>query len=393
MLMILASIKNMTISKILLVALCLVCTKNVNAQALIDKDASIETVALYKNLHQLSKKRVMFGHQDDLAYGVNWSAYPVKNKNTVTYRMSDIKEVTGDYPAVYGWDLGYIEKNSPKNLDGIPFDKMRAYIKDGYSRGAVITLSWHWDNPLTGGSAWDTTQRTVASILPGGIKHELFKTWLDRGAEFIKTLKGEKGEAIPLLFRPFHELNGDWFWWGKNKATVAEFKAIWAFTITYLREQKGLHNLIIVYNTNSFKDEAEFMEKYPGDDMADVLSFDKYQFKANSEEFISSTRKELTTLTTIAEAKNKLSAFAETGYEAIPDPQWWTKTLWPTIKGFPISYVLVWRNQGYMASTKKMHHYAPYKGQISENDFKKFYQIPAVIFEKTIHKKNLYQFK
>lgn len=352
------------------------------AQHLIDPKATKETQALYKNLHLLTKKHTLFGHQDDLAYGVNWK---------YKANRSDIKDLVGDYPAVYGWDLGYIEKASSKNIDGVPFHKMRQYIKEGYQRGAVITLSWHFDNPLTGGSTWDTTQRTVVSILPGGSKHELFKTWLDRAATFMHSLKGSKGEAIPLLFRPFHELNGDWFWWGKNKTTADEFKSIWKFTINYLRNEKGLHNLIIMYNTNSFADEIEFLEKYPGDDMADVLSFDKYQFTKDSQEFITSTRKELHTLVRIAKAKSKLAAFAETGYEGVPDAQWWTKTLWPTIKDIPISYVLVWRNQGYMPSIKKMHYYAPYVGQKSATDFKKFYQIPTILFEKTTQKKNLYQ--
>ncbi len=359
------------------------------AQQLIDPQATKETQALYKNLHLLqNKKYTLFGHQDDLAYGVKWDnrADPMSGTS-----KSDIKDVLGDFPAVYGWDLGYIERNSSKNIDGVSFDKMREYIRAGYDRGAVITLSWHFDNPLTGGSTWDTTKRTVASILPGGAKHELFKTWLDRAAIFISALKGPQGEAIPVLFRPFHELNGDWFWWGRNKATADEFKAIWNFTINYLRNEKSLHNLIIVYNTNSFKDEAEFLEKYPGDDMADVLSFDKYQFTKNSKEFITTTRKELSTVARLAKQKNKLAAFAETGYEALPDAQWWTKTLVPTLKGIPISYVLVWRNAGYMPSMKKMHYYAPYPGQKSVADFKKFYQNPSVLFEKTTRKKNIYQ--
>ncbi|MGF1925222.1 MAG: glycoside hydrolase family 26 protein [Bacteroidia bacterium] len=368
--------------RILIISFLTLSLSLARAQQLIDAQATKETKALYRNLHLLSTKYTLFGHQDDLAYGVNWKY--IANR-------SDVKEVVNDYPAIYGWDLGKIEHGSAKNIDGIPFDKMREYIRTGYRRGAVITLSWHADNPLTGGSTWDTTQNTVASILPGGIKHELYKTWLNRAAGFMHSLTGPKGEPIPILFRPFHELNGNWFWWGKNKVTVDEFKAIWKFTVDYLRNEKDLHNLIIVYNTNSFTDEAEFLEKYPGDDMVDVLSFDKYQFDKNGEEFIRSTRKELTTLVSLAKAKNKLAAFAETGYEAVPDAQWWTKTLYPTLKDLPISYVLVWRNAGYMPSIKKMHYYAPYKGQVSAADFKRFYQIPSIIFEKTIQKKNIYQ--
>ncbi|MES2417710.1 MAG: glycosyl hydrolase [Bacteroidota bacterium] len=353
------------------------------AQNLIDPKATKETVALYKNLHRLSHEFTIFGHQDDLAYGVNWKYVPGK---------SDIKEVVNDYPGVYGWDLGFIEKGSPTNIDGVPFDRIRNYIKEGYKRGAVITLSWHFGNPLTGGSTWDTTQRAIASIIPGGKKHELYKAWLNQAATFIKSLKGDRNEPIPVLFRPFHELNGDWFWWGKNKCTAEEFKAVWQFTINYLRNEKGLHNLIIVYNTNSFASEAEFLEKYPGNDMADVLSFDKYQFTEGGAAFISSTRKELTMLVKMARERDKLAAFAETGYETVPDAKWWTKTLLPTIKDIPIAYVLVWRNAGYMPSTNKLHYYAPYKGQASAPDFRKFYQTPHILFEKTTRRKNVYQF-
>jgi mannan endo-1,4-beta-mannosidase len=269
---------------------------------------------------------------------------------------------------------------------------MRTYIQESYKKGAVITLSWHFDNPLTGGSSWDTTKNTVASILPGGVKHELYKTWLDKAAKFMQSLKGSKNEPIPMLFRPFHELTGDWFWWGKNAASSTELKKVWRFTVNYLRNNKKLHNLIIVYNTNGFANEEEFLERYPGDDMADIVSFDLYQFEnQDSKAFVDTVRYELTLLTKIAKDKKKLAAFAETGYEAVPDSTWWTNTLWPAIKGFPLSYVLVWRNAGYMPSIKKMHYYAPFKGQRSEEDFKKFYQNDKILFEKKLSHKKIYQ--
>ena len=66
---------------------------------LVDTLATAETIALFKNLQQISQTGVLFGHQDDLAYGVGWWAEPSR---------SDVKEVCGDYPAVYGWDLGDI---------------------------------------------------------------------------------------------------------------------------------------------------------------------------------------------------------------------------------------------------------------------------------------------
>ncbi len=374
----------MKIGKIILIQFCVFSIIGVvNAQTLIDKSATKESIALYKNLHQLSKKHIMFGHQDDLAYGAHWKYVPGK---------SDIKDVVNDYPAIYGWDIARIELDSAKNIDGVPFDKMRQYIKDGYKRGAAITISWHFDNPLSGGSSWDTTKNAVTAILPGGVRHELYKSWLDKAATFMHTLKGEKGEAIPILFRPFHELTGDWFWWGKNACSPDELKAAWRFTVDYLRNEKKLHNLIYVYNTNGVATEKAFLERYPGDDMVDVVSFDLYQFEGQHKKvFIDSVRHDLKILTKIASQKKKLAAFAETGFEAVPDPKWWTGTLWPAIKDFQLSYVLVWRNEGYMPSIKKMHYYGPFKGQISEPDFKKFYQLKKVIFEKTLGSKKIYQ--
>lgn len=367
---------------LVLITVCFFAAKEVEAQSLSDKLATKETRALYQNLHRLSKHYTLFGHQDDLAYGVNWKYVEGK---------SDIKEVVNDYPAVYGWDLGKIEHDSLKNIDGVPFAKMRKYIQDGYKKGAAITLSWHFDNPLSGGSSWDTTKNTVAAILPGGSKHELYISWLNKAANFMQGLKGSRNEPIPILFRPFHELTGDWFWWGKNTSSPEELKKAWRFTIDYLRNKKNLHNLIIVYNTNGFANETEFLARYPGDDMADVLSFDLYQFdNQHTKAFIDTVRFELQLLIKMAKNKNKLAAFAETGYEAVPDANWWTQTLWPAIKGFPLSYVLVWRNAGYMPSMKKMHYYAPFKGQMSANDFKKFYLNEKIVFEKKLTTKKIY---
>lgn len=352
------------------------------AQSLSDKLATPKTLNLYKNLHRLSKTNILFGHQDALAYGTNWKYIDGK---------SDVKDVVNDYPAVYGWDIARIEHDSTKNIDGVPFIKMKKYIKDAYKRGGVITISWHFDNPLSGKSAWDTTKNAVAAILPGGVKHELYKSWLDKAAKFMHGLKGENGETIPILFRPFHELTGNWFWWGKNTCTPDELKQAWRFTINYLRNEQKLHNLIIVYNTNGIETEQGFLERYPGDDMADVLSFDLYQFNNDKNSFIKSVNNNLKIITQIAQQKGKFVAFAETGYEAIPDPEWWTETLWPAIKEFPVSYILVWRNAGYMPSINKMHYYAPFKGQISEQDFQKFYQSKKITFEKSLGKKKIYQ--
>lgn len=351
-----------------------------------DKNATAQTISLYKNLKKLAGKGYMFGHQDDLAYGVNW-----RYENG----RSDVKDVAGDYPAVYGWELGGLEAGSDKNIDGVPFKKMRQFIKEGYERGGVITISWHARSPYGAEKgAWDTTHGSVASILPGAANHQLYKTWLDELAKFFLSLKGSKGEAIPVLFRPYHELTGNWFWWCRNACSAEQFKVLWRFTQYYLREEKKVHNLLYVYNTaGDFKTKEEFLERYPGDDAVDMISFDSYQYDdpAKSDWFVKNTNVQLGLMGAIAAEKNKLMAIGETGYEQIPFTTWWTETLSKAIGEHKISYVLVWRNHGYNQWMKKMHYYAPYKDHGSAADFVKFYQQENTFFEKDVAKEKLYE--
>ncbi|HEY9256876.1 glycoside hydrolase family 26 protein [Chitinophaga sp.] len=356
------------------------------AQGPCDQQATRETVQLYHRLKERSAKGYLVGHQDDLAYGVGWKYEAGR---------SDIKDVTGDYPALYGWDIANIEQDDKTaNIDGVPFKKMRSFIREGYERGGVISITWHVNSPgVPGANAWDTTHGTVTAVLPGGVHHAMYKEWLDKVAAFMLSLKGVKGELIPVLFRPYHELSGNWFWWCRNTCTPAEFITLWRFTIHYLQQEKQVHNLLYVFNTaGNFKNSTEFLERYPGDDMADVLSFDAYQYDdpQKSDHFIRETDTQLGILDSLAITKHKITALAETGYEQIPYAQWWTKTLAPAIGNHRIAWVLLWRNHGYNESMKRMHYYMPYKGQVSAPDFIEFYKQPQTLFGKDVFEESMY---
>jgi mannan endo-1,4-beta-mannosidase len=356
---------------------------HLTAQKCSDTNATAITKKLYANLFNLKNKYTIFGHQDDLAYGVGW-----KYEN----KRSDIHSLVNDYPGLYGWDIAHIELDSANNIDGVPFNLMKQFIKQAYQRGGVITISWHARNPLTENSAWDTTYGSVQSILPGNIHHKKYTIWLDKVAAFLNDLKLQDGTPIPILFRPFHELTGNWFWWCKNASTASDFIKLWHFTIQYL-QQKNVHHLLYVYNTADFSSPSDFLNRYPGDDVVDIVSFDRYQFagKNSREEFIKIMKSQIGILKNVAASKQKIAAIAETGYEAIPDKTWWTKTLLPLIQNNQLSYVLVWRNEGYMPSLNKMHFYAPYPKQISASDFKVFYKDPSLLFQQNLRLKNIYQ--
>ena len=345
----------------------------------VDKSATLETKNLLINLRKLVSKGIMFGHQDDLLYGKGWK---------YETNRSDVKSVCGDYPAVYGWEIGKVEIGASMNLDSVPFDEISKNIKIAYARGGVCTVSWHADNPQSEGSAWDTT-RVVYSVLPGGKNHELFKQRLDRLANFFLSLKDDEGKPIPLIFRPYHENTGKWFWWGKNHCTPDEYKSLYRFTVNYLTKAKGVHNLLFAFSPDRVKNEGEYFETYPGDDFVDVLGLDVYCWNkpAGIQEYFKVAKNDLAMITEAAKKKNKLAAFTETGLVEIPNPKWWTKVLWKTIKKYPVSYVLVWRN----AYNRPNHYYAPYPGHTSSADFIEFSKLPGTLFQSDITKLNLYK--
>ena len=331
-----------------------------------DKLATNETVWLYGSMQRLVGAGVLFGHHDDTAYGVGW-----KNDDN----RSDVKSVCGSYPSVYEWDFSGLEHKREHDIDGTPFKLQRKLVRQAYDRGGINEFCWHMPNPANDKSAWDTTKNTVKDIIPGGLHHADYKQYLDDVAEYDQTLKGPDGEAIPILFRPFHELTGGWFWWGKNRCSAEEFKTLWRFTIDYMRKKKKLHNLLIVYSVADFDSEAEFLERYPGDNYVDFMGFDNYCYDKKIESYEKNLDKRLAMLDVIAAKHNKLACLAETGYLNIPQADWWTKVLLPILSKYKTSYVLVWRNAG------MEQYYSPYPGQESANDFKKFSESDHTIFQ------------
>lgn len=323
----------------------------------------------------VNEGKIMYGHQDALMYGHSWKLAD----DATEYVQSDVYATCGHYPAVYGMDLGGIELGLPANLDRNRFDHMRASAVAHHERGGVITVSWHPRNPLTGGDAWDvTSDQVVASVLPGGEKHEYFMTWLSKAADFLGSIRTADGEAVPVIFRPWHEHTGSWFWWGQNLCTTEQYKALWKMTYDYMMNERGLDNLVWAYSPGAGGLTAEiFAERYPGDDIADMVGFDAYQYSTD-EVYMADMKNALDITCAFAEEHGKLAAVTETGYEGIPNPEWWTKVLYPSLKDYAVSYVLTWRNA---CDAHMQHHfYAPFPGQQSADDFCGFAALDQVMF-------------
>ena len=286
-----------------------------------------------------------------------------------------IEESIGDDFLLKLDDVASIGLGGEANLDKVAFDTLRKEIVNQYLRGGMVSLSWHARNPKTGGDAWDVTDTTVVkSILPGGECHQKFAGWLGSVASFINSLQTADGVKVPVLFRPWHEHTGSWFWWGEKLCTPEDYKELWHMTVDTLRA-KGVDNVLFAYSPGSEpRDTTEYLRRYPGDDLIDLIGFDTYQF--NRDVYLEGLNRSLAIVDSIGKAHDKVIAVTETGYEGIPDAKWWTGTLLPALEKYPVAYVLVWRN----AREKVTHFYAPYPGQASEADFVEFYKNPKTLF-------------
>lgn len=338
----------------------------------IDKSATQETIDLYNRLFDSLEKGIMVAHQDDLAYGHSW--YKEDGR-------SDLKDVTGDYPAVVGWELGHLEIGAEFNLDSVYFSDMKRYIRETHKRGGITTASWHGDNIVTGNTSWDCDQDyVVKSIIPGGENHEQFLTWLDRLADFFLDLKNEEGVLIPVVFRMYHEHTGAWFWWGSKQCTPEEYKRLWIMTVEYLRDKKNVHNLLYCYSPSETNSLEHYLERYPGDEYVDMIAFDSYvsgRDETALERYKEAMHRNLRIITDYAAQSGKIPTIGETGMESIPVETYFTETVYPVISNYKIAWVLFWRNA--WEPDKPNHFYAPFEGHPAADDFRKFVDKPNIL--------------
>ena len=348
------------------------CGGKKEAQPIQENDPTPAQILITRLQNVVDSGKYIYGHADDTAYGHDWEYEAGR---------SDVKETAGDYPGLINWDLGMLELDSLNNLDGVPFDYMANEIINQNARGGINSISWHLRNPVTGGNSWDVSNpATVAEIVTEGTDaNKMVLEWIGKTADFIGNLKDADGNLIPVLFRPWHEHTGSWFWWGANLCTPEQYKELWNMT-RRVYDEKGIENVLWVYSPDKVKSEEEYLERYPGDDMVDVMGIDIYGFGGEEgvDTFRELAKTGLDIATKVSKDHGKLLAFTETGLESLPVYDWYTRVLMPAIESYPIAFVCVWRNA--FVDRKPEHFYAPYPGHPSSEAFIEFYNNPKTLF-------------
>ncbi len=326
-------------------------------------------IQLEQRLRQLQSQGYMMGHQDAPFYGVTWEWEQGR---------SDVLETVGDYPAVMGFDLGGIEMGDRKNLDSVPFTRIHDELIAHHERGGIVTVSWHPRNPLTGGTAWDVTDSTVVrNVLPGGRCYDKFQRWMQRVGDFLATLRTKEGQPVPVIFRPWHENNGSWFWWGQKLCTDTEYRQLWNMLQDYLNG-RGFDNLLWSYSPNldGGWTEERFLQRYPGNDRVTLIGEDAYQW-GTEQDFVKQVTADLDFLSGFARRNGKLLALTECGLKNMPDSTWWTRVLKPVMDRWPICYFLLWRNA-------RQEHFGPSPSLPCAGDFQKLHEADNTLFLKDI---------
>jgi len=214
--------------------------------ALSNKNASKEARALYSYLQAMHGKKmlagqmVLFGNVQELDY---------------------IQQTTGKLPAIRGMDF----------IDSSRNDNEVKFAEEWWKKGGIPTIMWHWGAPAIG-NGYINSKKTIdidKCFEKGTPEYKAFWKELDEKAELLEKLQRAH---IPILWRPFHEMNGNWFWW--SKGGPERFKRLWITMYDYYVHKKKLNNLIWVLGYTNHPDSAW----YPGRAYVDIAGADDYSY-------------------------------------------------------------------------------------------------------------------
>lgn len=289
-------------------------------------NATIEARALLNFLYSIHGKYILSGHHN-----------PIHNPTQYT---NAVKKMTGDYPVVWGSDFSFnFGRKDPDSVRQAMIDTAIAMHKKGH----IITLMWHSCFPTECDSCSSKTiwlwqpgvsKETWDSLTtPGTRLNQQWQVQVDHVAKYLKELQDAH---VPVLWRPYHEMNGVWFWWC-NKKGKDGFVKLWRMMYNRFVNVHHLNNLIWVWNTNAPRstpgDEAyAYKDFFPGLDVVDVLAADVYH-----NDYKQSHHDDLLKI-----AQGKLIALGEVGQMPTPEifqqqPQWvwfmeWTNFLFKANK-------------------------------------------------------------
>lgn len=259
----------------------------------------------------------------------------ISGQHTQTVSIDEIhyiKDLTGYEPKLRGYELlSYSPNINYEDADSaclIEIYQNRNTMEEAFNwaknTDGILTFSYHWFSPIGGRDksfyAKNTDFNPANVLIEGSKERKAFYSDMDKMADLLKPFN-EAG--IPILWRPFHESDGDWFWWGSKGQSVA--RELYKLMFDYYVNIKHLDNLLWVWNCRN-------KEGYPGDEYVDVISVDVYLPFYSATDYKEEYEKLVAETTT-----NKVAALAEVGY--LPDAEMIAESK------TPFAYFMLWSRE------------------------------------------------
>ncbi|MFA9392942.1 MAG: glycosyl hydrolase [Prolixibacteraceae bacterium] len=245
-------------------------------QKAVSRNALSETQALLDLFYSISGNYILTGQHN----------YP----STMDKNSKFAEKYIGEKPVIWSTDMGFAEDGDTDSYLARP-DIVKEAIRQ-HKLGAIVTICWHAvpptaDEPITFRPLPGADPNNLASVqgqlldaqykalfTPGSALNVKWMAQMDTVAHYLKQLQVAK---VPVLWRPYHEMNGDWFWWGGRTEGEYTTRRIYQTMFERYTNVHHLTNLVWVWSVDRVsRDGMEFEKFYPGNDMLDILALDVY---------------------------------------------------------------------------------------------------------------------
>ncbi|RPI01525.1 MAG: T9SS C-terminal target domain-containing protein [Calditrichaeota bacterium] len=230
-----------------------------NGQA---SESCIKVLRYIADLKNRDENRVLSGQNCGHGQGIQ-SVYPDL--------MTKLEEQTGKTCALLGVDYGLVDK--------LDYQTTNRVLIEHWNKGGLVTISWHPDNPWTGGDSWDTRLADLTELIDP--QSSVYTSWMAELKKIGDALRPLRDAGVVVLWRPFHEMNGNWFWWCMNSHPndPQPYVNVWKHMFTLFSDTYGLNNLLWVFSTTSKRDASWTRPVdyyYPGSEYVDMVGVDIY---------------------------------------------------------------------------------------------------------------------
>ncbi|PCJ82542.1 MAG: beta-mannosidase [Bacteroidetes bacterium] len=353
------------------------------ASFMVNPNATTETIALFYNLKTLSETSIVVGQQDAFS-----QFYQGQDGD------SDVKKTTGSDPGLQGLDFVFMTDDQYNRDPSNWFFQQEQLVLqnaiEAYDKGMINTFSWHLRDPYNGKYFFAEfmtqfqRENALKSILPEGENHNYYKAKLDKVAQVANNLIGTDGNLVPIIFRPFHEFDGSWFWWGASYCTPQEYRELWQFTVEYLKDTKGVNNILFAFAPNdSYTTKTGYLSRYPGDNYVDIFGMDNYNdFNNQGQTGVDRANNKLKIISDLAKERTKIAALTETGYFVTPGsnshiPNLFTENFYHAMTNddVELGFMMFWNNTAGTYCTP------PPSEANAAQDFNEFTSEPGILLQ------------